>query len=172
MRQSEGHELDTFLERKLANLREFRKNQEVVWITVSGALLVSRTLIAAIATDGLLRSAPAPHRLMMWQTVLSYQTESFFLLVDRRIDEGLALLRMAAELARDIIRIGDSEDQLEIWLSRLKGKQQKKAFRDKFRFIDSDETEKYVHKLYDLASNIGIHGHSSTSMLSQPVRRW
>ncbi len=103
---SESPELDSLLERKLANFREFQKGQEGVWGTISGAYLVSRGLVAAVAKDGALSTVGA-HRLMMWQTVLEYQMESFFLLIDRRLDEGLALLRMAAELARDVARISD-----------------------------------------------------------------
>ncbi len=164
---SESPELDSLLERKLANFREFQKGQEGVWGTISGAYLVSRGLVAAVAKDGALSTVGA-HRLMMWQTVLEYQMESFFLLIDRRLDEGLALLRMAAELARDVARISDDATQLNAWLNRTNGKAQRNAYRDAFRFSDSDSTEAYVHKLYDLASTFGIHGHMLTSSNLKP----
>ncbi|MBI5612911.1 MAG: hypothetical protein HY942_07590 [Gammaproteobacteria bacterium] len=166
---SESPELDSLLERKLANFRDFQKEQEGVWDTVNGAYLVSRGLVSAVAKDGVL-PAGGSHRLTMWQTVLNYQMESFFLLIDRRLDEGLALLRMAAELARDVGRISDDATLVDTWLNRVNGKAQKNAYRDAFRFSDSDRIEVYVHKLYDLASTFGIHGHTLTSSSLQPNR--
>jgi len=170
MPPSESSELDSLLERKLANLREFQKGQEGVWGTINGAYLVSRGLVGAVAKDGAL-STVGGHRLMMWQTVLDYQMESFFLLIDRRLDEGLALLRMAAELARDVARISDDATLLDTWLNRAEGRAQKNAYRDAFRFSDSDSTEVYVHKLYDLASTFGIHGHLLTSSRLRPTHQ-
>lgn len=169
MSQSDSPELDSLLERKLKHFRAFREGQEGVWGTIDGAYLVSRGLIGAVAKDGPLSTA-GTHRLMMWQTVLDYQMESFFLLIDRRLDEGLALLRMAAELARDVSRIADDATLLDIWLNRTDGKAQKNAYRGAFRFSDTDSTEEYVHRLYDLASTFGIHGHILTSSKLQPTR--
>jgi len=170
MPSSESPELDSLLERKLANFREFQKGQTGVWGTVNGAYLVSRGLVTAVVKEGAL-SAVGAHRLMMWQTVLDYQMESFFLLIDRRLDEGLGLLRMAAELARDLARISVNATLLDTWLNRASGKTYKKAYRDAFRFSDSDRIEVYVHKLYDLASTCGIHGHTLAASTLQPIRR-
>jgi hypothetical protein len=89
MPNSDTPELDSLLERKIKQLREFRQKQEGVWVIVSGAYLVSRSLIVALAKDGLLSPISA-HRLMMWQTINGYLVESFFLLIDRRLDEGYA----------------------------------------------------------------------------------
>lgn len=169
MTQSETPELDSLLERKLANFREFQKGQEGVWGIVDAAYLASRALVGAVAKEGRL-SAVGAHRLMMWQSILDYQMESFFLLIDRRLDEGLALLRMAAELARDVARISENETLLDAWLNRMGGNAQKTAYRRNFRFSDSDGTEAYIHKLYDLASTFGIHGHTLTSSKLQPTR--
>jgi hypothetical protein len=130
---------------------------------VNGAYLVSRNLIDSLVQDDLLTKVLV-HRLMMWQTAVSYEMDSFFLLLDRKLDEGLALLRMAAELARDVARIGDDQGLLEVWLRRAEGKEQRKAFKKLFRFVESDVTERHVRKLYDLASNFGVHGHNSSNM--------
>lgn len=169
MPPSEPSELDSLLDRKLANFHDFRKGQEGVWGTINGAYLVSWAMVAAVAKDGAL-AADGAHRLMMWQTVLDYQMESFFLLIDRRLDEGLALLRMAAELARDVARISADESLLDTWLKRANGREQKNAYRGASRFSDSDRIEVYVHKLYDLASTYGIHGHTLTSSMVEPTR--
>jgi len=88
MPNSDTPELDSLLERKIKQLREFRQKQEGVWVIVSGAYLVSRSLIVALAKDGLLSPISA-HRLMMWQTINGYLVESFFLLIDRRTGRRL-----------------------------------------------------------------------------------
>jgi len=69
-----------------------------------------------------------------------------------------------------VARITEKETLLDTWLNRMNGKAQKTAYREQFRFSDSDRTEAYVHKLYDLASTFGIHGHTLTSSKLQPSR--
>jgi hypothetical protein len=49
-----------------------------------------------------------------------------------------------------------------------KGKLERKIYRETFRFSDSDRLEKHVHKLYDLATNYGVHGHQTTYLTSEP----
>jgi hypothetical protein len=159
MKQSNFPELDTLLSKKITNIREFKKDQEGVWTLVDSAYLVSRMMIRAALEDGLPDSVTV-HRFMMWQTVLEYQMESFFLVISRRLDEGLAILRMAAELARDIVRIGNDQKRLDTWLNRA---MDKKSYRAEFRFRDADGIEAHVHRLYNLASEFGVHGHSTTS---------
>lgn len=161
--------LDGLLEAKLTNFRAFREGQERLWIAVDSAYLAARTLIGTVMMH-LTKGTAEAHRLMMWQTVLEYQMQSFFLLIDRQLDEGIALLRMSAELARDINRIADDEARLDIWLERDCGPRQKKLYRASFRFADDDPTEAFVHKLYDLASTFGIHGHMLKSMAGKPTK--
>ena len=85
-------------------------------------------MIGAVLKDGLADLSST--QMLMWQTVLEYQMESFFLLICRRLDLGLAVLRMAAELARDIARIGGHHNRLDIWLSRGKGKMEQKRYQE------------------------------------------
>jgi hypothetical protein len=106
---------------------------------------------------------------MMWWTVLDYQMESFFLCINRQLDLALASLRMAAELTRDVARIGNDEAKLHMWLNRS-DRATKQKYRRKFRFDDSDELEKYIHRLYDLASDFGVHGHNLRSVALEPVK--
>jgi hypothetical protein len=167
MAQSDSPELDSLLERKVGNFRRFAQHQKQVWDTVSSMYLVSRGLVAAVVRDRGI-SDVSTHRLMMWQTVLEYQMESFFLLIDTRLDAGLALLRMGAELARDTARISDNDALLSLWLDRSRGRAQRRAYRDTFRFVDSDRVEAYVHRLYELASEFGVHGHLSVNSGVQP----
>lgn len=95
---------------------------------------------------------------MMWQTVRLYQIHSLFLVLAQQLDGGMALLRMAAELTRDIVHIGDSHERLELWLARADPARRNK-YRKTFRFDTSDPIMAYVKKTYDLASAWGVHSH-------------
>src|SRR5919109_3275416 len=161
-------ELDNLLNKKLADLRDFRQNQEPLWQVVNGGYLVSEGLIrSAVLLPEL--TIQETHRAMMWWTVLDYQMESFFLCINRQLGLALACLRMAAELTRDVARIGNDEAKMTIWLNRSDRAIQKQ-YRREFRFDDLDELEKYIHQLYDLASSFGIHGHTLRSGALSPVK--
>ena len=166
---SDTPELDLLLEKKVEQLREFRQKQEGVWLIVSGAHLVSRNLIVALTKDGRLPLI-STHRLMMWQTINAYLMESFFPLIDRRLDEGYALLRMAAEHTRDLIRIGDDQTKLEIWEKHKDGKKEKQLYRDAFKFNKSDKLEEHIYNLYNLTTDHGVHGHQTASSFSEMLR--
>ena len=156
----EAPELDARLDRKFSNLRDFQRNQKELWATIGSGYFVCQVLIKSIVVLPDL-TAEETHRLMMWETVLDYDMESFFLLIDSRLDEGGALLRMASELSRDIARIGNNPGRLEAWLNRSKGAKKRNQYRDSFRFDDSNAFERYIHKLYDLSSQFGVHGHTT-----------
>jgi hypothetical protein len=159
-------ELDSLLQRKIENLESFRGGESGVWTMIDAAYLVARTLVAAVVKEANLSSSEA-HRLMMWQTALEYQMESFFLILDKQLDAGIALLRMASELARDIAYIANDESSLEIWLGRSSDEGKKKEYRKKFKF-SNEPTDQYVFQLYNLASTFGVHGHTLSSVAMQP----
>jgi hypothetical protein len=160
-------ELDGRFATKIENIERFRDEQDGVWAVVNGAYLAAGGLITASATFCVRASIDA-HRAMMWHALLDYQVESFFLILDRKLSEGVALLRLASEVARDIARIGGDEARLKLWLARG-STQARKTYRAQFKFTESDPVEHYVLKLYDLASSFGVHGHILTSMKMQPV---
>jgi hypothetical protein len=150
--------LDKLLNKKISDLRDFRQNQEGLWQLVHGGYLVCEELIrsAAILPELTIQEK---HRVMMWWTVLDYQMESFFLCINRQLDVSVATLRVASEWTRDLARIGNDEAKMTLWLNRTDSATQKK-YRREFRFDDSDDLEKGIHRLYDLASNFGVHGHT------------
>ena len=159
-------ELDYLLHGKIENFESFRDEQSEVWDVINAAYLVARTLVACVVKDATL-SNPEVHRFMMWQTVLEYQMDSFFLILDKRLDAGMALIRMACEQARDIAYITDDESSLAIWLGRSSDEVKKKEYRKKFKFSNAP-TDKYVFKLYNFASTFGVHGHTLNNMAIQP----
>lgn len=160
-------ELDGMLARKLKNIQQFRAEQDTTWALANSAVLAVRASIDIAALHGCASPTDA-HRVMMWYTVVDYEIESFFLILDRKLGEGVALLRMAAELARDMACINKNPANLHIWLKREK-KEAQKDYRKTFRFDEADPLQAYVLKLYDLASGMGVHGHVLTSVNMKPV---
>jgi hypothetical protein len=152
--------LDNLLNKKISDLQDFRKNQEGLWQLVHGGYLVCEELIRSAAILPQL-TIQETHRVMMWWTVLDYQMESFFLCINRQLDVAIAALRTASEWTRDIARIGNDEAKMTMWLDRTDAATQKK-YRREFCFDDSDDLEKGIHLLYDLASNFGALGHTRT----------
>ncbi|MGH9839791.1 MAG: hypothetical protein ACREEM_13500 [Blastocatellia bacterium] len=163
----EAPELDARLEKKLSNLQNFRRNQEAIWGTVGTAYFVSQMLIQSVTVlqDLTLQEA---HRSMMWRTALDYQMESFFLLIDTRLDEGLAVLRMTSELTRDIARIGNDAARLHCWQNRL-DPNNLRQYRQDFKFDDTNKFERFIHDLYRLSSSFGVHGHRSRTAALRPT---
>lgn len=160
--------LDGLLNKKFSDLEEFRQNQKEVWQVVDVGYLVCEGLIMSAVTIPELTMIET-HRVMMWWTVLDYQMQGFFLCIDRQLDLALASLRMASELTRDIAQIDNDETKLNTWLNRIDPKI-KKQYRKEFQFNDSDNLERYVHKLYDLASTFGTHFHMLRSSSMRPVK--
>ena len=70
---------------------------------------------------------------------------------------------MAAELARDAACISEDDLNHEMWQKRQEIKREKN-YKKVFRFKDDDQEEKYVHSIYDLDSDYGIHGHQTSQM--------
>jgi hypothetical protein len=162
--------LDEVLVGKLDHRQLFREKQEGVWSLVDGVLLAARALAIDVGKQHT-SARFVTHRVMMWQTMIQYQTEAFLLIVDGRLDEGLGLLRMAAELARDSSRMGNDEAKLTLWLDRSTRPEARKPYRKTFRFSDTDPIERYVRQLYRLASESGIHGHATASAQLEVVQQ-
>lgn len=160
-------ELDQFFEHMSSEIQRFRQDQEGVWILVNSAYLTANTVLNAVQTNSNL-DIPCVHRTMMLATVLDYQMDSFFLIVRRRLDAGIALLRLASELARDIARVAQDDSQMSLWLRRTE-KDSRNRYRKEFKFDLGDPIECHVHKLYDLASDFGVHGHMTTTGALRPV---
>ena len=56
--------------------------------------------------------------LLMWQAILEFHMEAFFLSLDKKLDGATALLRMVAETTRDVARISEDVRNVEIYLNR------------------------------------------------------
>lgn len=112
------------------------------------------------------------HRLMMWQTVFHYQTEALILILSRKLDAGYALIRLAAELSRDLSCIGDDQSLLKLWMDyrspSKKSKITEHDYKNTFRFNTKTSAGAYVFRVYKLCSEFGVHGHFMESISSVP----
>lgn len=160
--------LDRHFDISNAEVERFRNERRYLWdLADYGYLAANGVLVAAQTAEGL--RMPQVHRLLMWANVVEYQIDSFFLILRGRLDAGLALLRLASELARDIRCVAVDDTRLQLWLKRT-DKNTRKVYRREFKFDDSDHIESYVHKLYDLTSDYGVHGHLTTTIALQPAQ--
>jgi hypothetical protein len=148
---------DRHLDTLVRAIKDWERKHPAERASLLPALDASWSAICAIATIPELPTN-AVHRFMMWQTARLYQLHSLFLLLAQQLDGGMALLRMAAELTRDISHIGDSPERLDLWLARSEPAR-KKEYRREFRFDESDPIMAYVKRAYDLASTWGVHSH-------------
>jgi hypothetical protein len=116
-------------------------------------ILLSITCENIVETD-----KNAFQRYMLWITLHEYIEESLLLLIKTRLDESFALLRMSAELSRDIARISESKTNYDLWSEkRTRNDKYKKVF----RFNNNDKLETFIYSLYKLSSNYGVHGHQT-----------
>ena len=149
------------------SISKFKQEHPDLWNVFGNSINFARVIPFTIGQqDGV--SFIEMHRLMMWQKVLHYQVQSLFLLLQYQLDAGFALLRLAAELSRDVARIADDENMLHIWLER-EDKTQRKLYKDRFKFHIGSPDEDIVKNTYDFCSVFGIHGHMTDSMFSKII---
>jgi hypothetical protein len=92
-------------------LRVFREEYPDLDVVFGAALDVGKLVVGSISLVSNL-TITETHRWMMWQTVFEYQKQSLLLLTTGNTDAGLALLRLASELSRDVAVIRDDEMRL------------------------------------------------------------
>ncbi len=150
------------IENRHKRLLEFAEIHPDVWELADAFAISARGILtdALQYTETSFRHTTA---YMCWRSVYDYQEESLFLLINNKVDEGYALLRMASELSRDAARICESDQIFELWNQRKKIKHEKR-YKKIFRFNRKNPTEKYVYGIYNLGSDFGIHGHQTGSI--------
>lgn len=140
-------------------ITDFFNSQPEMYQLLDAMVISARGPIMA-TVENLPEDERSTFRYMLWRTMYDYVETSLLLLLKSRIDEGYALLRMAAELTRDIARISESQDNFEMWKNRATlhaGEVYKKVF----RFNKNDAHEKHIFSLYNLASVYGVHSHQT-----------
>lgn len=163
----EEHPIEAMLFFQNKWIREFARYHPDVWSVISANIDFTQMIQLAIGHQPNL-SMIEVHRHMMWQTMFDYQVQSIILILQHKLDAGLALLRMAAELSRDVYFIGDNQTWLNLWMEKT---EKNKEYRDSFKFDQTVPQAKMVFEIYKLCSAFGIHGHVSSNMNSKLVGR-
>ena len=86
--------------------------------------------------------------------------------MQHQLDAGYALLRLAAELSRDLARIADDEKMLSIWLAR---ENKQNEYKKHFKYSLDSPDESAIHNVYKFASKFGVHGHVTDVMFSEVI---
>jgi len=157
--------LDEWLSFEQESISKFKKVYPDLWKVFGDSINLARAIPYVIGQqDGL--TEIEMHRLFLWQKVLHYQTQSLFLLLQSQLDAGFALLRLAAELSRDVICIADDKKMLTIWLER---ENKPNEYKKHFKFKQNSPDEEAVHTVYKFASKFGVHGHQTDTMFSEII---
>jgi len=143
-------------------ITDFFKSQPEIYKLLDVMIISARRLIMS-TLENLPKDECSNWRYMLWRTLYDYIETSLLLLLKTRLDEGYALLRMAAELARDIARISESEGNFEMWKNR-KDLHKTDQYKRTFSFNKNDGIEKLIFNLYNLASIYGVHSHQTRDM--------
>lgn len=134
-------------------------------------LLNSSILVVRMHLQSAVRADHDLDRVMLlnlWRTMYDYQEDALYFILCRRFDAAFAMLRLAAELARDVARMGEDRANLEMWI-RKDSERDKKHYKTTFRFNQQDPIEKFLHSQYKLFSQWGVHGHMTGDLAREPV---
>ena len=143
-------------------ISSFFNAQPAIYKLLDAMIISARGLLTS-TLENLPEDECSAWRYMLWRTMYDYLETSLLLLLKTRLDEGYAILRMAAELARDVARIGESHVNFEMWKSK-ESLHHTEQYKTAFTFNVNDSTEKHIFRLYNLASIYGVHGHQTRDM--------
>jgi len=163
----EEHPIEMMVRSQNKWIREFSQNHPDVWGVIGSNINFAQMLQSVIGQQPNL-SMIEVHRHVMWQTVFDYQVQSIILILQHKLDAGLALLRMAAELSRDVYSIGNNQTKLDLWMEK---NDKNREYRDSFKFDQTLPQAKMVFDIYKLCSAFGVHGHVSNNMNSRLIGR-
>lgn len=96
----------------------------------------------------------------LWGSIRRYQINSILNIFSRNLDEGLAILRMAAELSRTLKAVKQKEKNYKIW---VRGKDKySDTFQADAKFDLNDSAERRIFDTYNFCSDYGTHGHKTS----------
>ena len=95
------------------------------------------------------------------QTLHGYYKSSVLLVVNKNLDEGFAVLRMAAELARDVRCIYSNNHLMTVWLKKSSSADAEKAYRKSFSFnVNTAEGKTWLSGFINLLASSEYMGMS------------
>jgi len=92
-----------------------------VWALAAEALAMAELLVSFAATNMRLQENDYRQNLLaVWNRIRLYQQNSFILIIGGQLDEGLAILRMAAELTFIFKAAAAAPKNLQLWVNEGK----------------------------------------------------
>ena len=162
--------MDVSLESEWKNasdcISNFKKNFPDVWYVLdTGYLVITSIHVSWLECTG---EKPYPSEFyLMLNRIRKYHWSSVFLILQKDIDAGFALLRMMAELTRDIYAIAHKPELIAVWRNR---EEDFRNYRNNFKFDKSHTPSCMVMDIYKIFSRYGVHGHMSTALHSKIKR--
>lgn len=150
--------ISLLLEHQIANIQNIKKSFPSIWQLASEAISLTEILIPFVKAN--MRNPVSEHQkylLTLWKRISSYQNNSILQIFGRNLDEGLSILRMAAELCFVFKSIYTDESNINRFLKNS----QSKSFKKAGKMDLGDLTEKRIYNLYKFCCNFGTHGHKT-----------
>jgi hypothetical protein len=164
--------LTPFFDGEIAKIQAIKYAVPSVWQLAGEAIALTELLIPFVKTN--MNSRPDDYRnnvLALWNRIRSYQVNSILQIFAQNFDEGLSILRMAAELCFVFKAISSDERNLELFLNDSQS--ESTSFRRDRKMDPSNATEKRIIDLYKFCCRFGTHGHKTNFMFdngpSQPA---
>ncbi len=150
--------VNDFLLPNTVSVNAFRNENKRKVELANGVLQIEWEIVSAIT------QIPDIHWLVSshLQTIHEYHHQALLMAMSKRPEIGMAVMRMACELTRDLCRIAEDPARVDLWLgSRSEDGHLRhgKDYRQVFRFSTDDDTERGLYDLYNVFSNFGVHGH-------------
>lgn len=148
--------LSPSLDRQIENIQNVKNSFPSVWQLAGEAIAMAEVLLPFVKTN--IKFSEDDYRnnlLALWNRIRLYQINSILQIFGRNLDEGLSILRMAAELCFVFKAIDLDERNYHSWVQGSQSKSFKKACRMDF----GNATEKQIYDLYKFCCRFGTHGH-------------
>ena len=147
-----------FLLPNASSVNAFRKDNKHKVELANSVLQIEWEIVSAIT------QIPDIHWLVVShvQTIHEYHQQALTMAMSKRPEIGMAVMRLACELTRDLCRIAEEPTRADLWLQYRTAdghSRHGKDYRQVFRFSTEDGTEKALFDLYNMFSNFGVHGH-------------
>lgn len=141
-----------------SSVNAFRKDNKHKIELANSVLQIEWEIVSAITQIHDIHWLVAAHV----QTIHEYHQQALTMAMSKRPEIGMAVMRLACELTRDLCRIAEEPTRADLWLQYRTAdghSRHGKDYKRVFRFATDDGTEKALYDLYNIFSNFGVHGH-------------
>jgi len=150
--------VNDFLLPNTGSVNAFRNENNRKVELANGVLQIEWEIVSAITQIPDIHWLVASHV----QTIHEYHRQALTMAMSNRPEIGMAVMRLACELTRDLCRIAEEPTRADLWLQYRSPdghSRHGKDYKRVFRFSTDDGTEKAIYDLYNMFSNFGVHGH-------------